>query len=569
MLRPRCAWPRIGWRATPLPDTPSQPVQVTFDPAGTRVASLVGSTVLDAGRDAGLILAANCGGNGICGRCRVTMLGSSVPDPTDVERRTLDPADIEAGERLACRARLGGDTRVNVPRVMLANQQRPLLAGDSAGGWLYSDQQRPRRTPSSDAAALGVAVDLGSTKIAAYLLDLATGEQLTSRGITNPQTSYGEDLVSRLTYASKGAEQAEELAQCVQSAVAELIESLVVESGSQLEQVADICVVGNTAMTQLFLQLPIGGLLSAPFTAFTSPVDIPAESVGIRLPRNPYLHVPPAIGAFVGADQVAVMLANGLNHAAHVALEVDIGTNTEVALSKPGEDLLLTASCPAGPALEGGHVRHGMRAAPGAIDKVTSTPDGFSVRTIDRIAPIGLCGSGVIDAIALLWRSGAIDRRGHLLAGARGVRESGRGREFLLVDAAETGNGVDIVVTQGDIGEIQLAKAAIAASIRTLLAESGTAVDEVDEVVLAGAFGSYLDIESSISIGLLPHFPYATYVQVGNSAGTGAKMALVSSTARAEAAQIAGRARRTTLTSHPGFNRELALATRFEERPPC
>ena len=545
-------------------------IKIAFQPVGTRVEVSAGSTVLEAGREAGLILAANCGGNGLCGRCRVTVLGENIPAPTEAEYQALSQADIEAGQRLACRARLQGGAGVHIPRTTLGNQQRLQLEGGMRK--LSVDAGVLRHNIAPDTRPLGVAVDIGCTKIAAYLLDLETGDQLAACGMPNPQISYGEDLISRLVYARKGSKQARELADCVRNGISKLIEELLDTrseyASAKPEQLADLCVVGNTAMTHLLLELPVAGLLVAPFVAAsTAAVDVRAGDIGIELPGDAHVdvhvHVLPAIGAFVGADHVAMILANGLHNCSHVSLGIDIGTNTEIALSKPEHGLLLTSSCPAGPAFEGGHIRHGMRAAAGAIEKIKSGPDGLSLTTIGNELPVGLCGSGVIDAVALLWHTGAIDYRGHLQPHKAGVREGDSGREYLLVEATKTGHGKDIVITQQDIGEVQLAKAAVAASIRTLLMLSNTKAEDVEELVLAGAFGSYLDVESSIEIGLLPRLPNATYLQAGNAAGTGAKMALVSTEMRAQAEQIARRAVRIDLKQQKGFNRELALATRF------
>lgn len=629
---------------TPDPVVEAETVTVTFQPLGSRVETAVDSTVLAAARQAGLILAANCGGNGICGRCRVTLLGEGLPPPTDTEQDALSPGQIEAGQRLACRSRLTGDVGVHVPRITMGNQQRLQLDGRSystkvdarvrchrISGFPATDTSRTRQlgphpTPdglddferlaqllsseSSDTAhwwattntrsalrrvadksdwqftaftrddevigfsaagnaVLGVAVDVGCTKIAAYLLDLETGEQIGASGIVNPQISYGEDLISRLTYAAAGPVQAQELAQCVRDAIKTLIATMADCAAVRLDQIADLCLVGNTAMTQLLLGLPVDSLRSAPFIADTRAMDVRACEVGFGLPNNAYLHVLPGVGAFVGADHVAVILANGLHACGHTAMGIDIGTNTELVLSKPDHGLLLVASSPAGPIFEGGHIRHGMRAAPGAIERIEETIDGIQPRTIGNQLPIGLCGSGVVDAIALLWAQGTINHRGHLQIEAPGVRRGDSGNEYVLVAAADTGHGRDIVITQQDVSEVQLAKAAIAASITTLLAQSTTDPKEVQEVVLAGAFGSFLNVASCTAIGLLPDLPNATYVQAGNSAGTGAKMALVSVAARQEAAEIARRGVNVGLTNQPGFNRQLALATRFQREETC
>jgi uncharacterized 2Fe-2S/4Fe-4S cluster protein (DUF4445 family) len=545
-------------------------IRIAFQPTGTRVNVKPGLTVLETGREAGLILTANCGGNGICGRCRVTIMGGNAPEPVEAERLALGDKEIAAGQRLACRARLNEDTEVSVPATTLGNQQRLQLEG--VPGIIQPDE-RVREFIVAGKRPLGVAIDLGCTKIAAYLLDLQTGEQLAAKGIPNPQISYGEDLISRLVVARQGRDQAKELAGIVKQGVGELIETLTARAGVEPDQIADICVVGNTAMTHLFLELGVDGLLTAPFTpATTSAWDDSTSALGIDLPENVPVHVLPAIGSFVGADHVAMILANGLHHVAHTALGIDIGTNTEIVLasgsSANGGGNLLTSSCPAGPTFEGGHIRHGMRAAPGAIERIALKNGEMVVKTIGDLAPVGLCGSGVIDAIALLLETGAIDYRGHLQAESAGVRQGDAGREYVLIEAADTGHGRDIVVTQGDISEVQLAKAAVAASVITLLTFAGIRRDQVQEVVLAGAFGSYLDLKSSIAIGLLPHFPNASYLQAGNSAGTGARMALVSNKMRREAAEIADSAELIDLKKQASFNRELVLATRFPRPEP-
>lgn len=549
--------------------TGPESIRVTFQPIGTRVEVSAGSTVLEAGREAGLVLAANCGGNGLCGRCRVTLLGDHVPEPMAAEFRALSQEELKAGQRLACRVCLEGDTAVYIPATILGDQQRLQLDGKS---------QRVRIDPcitlhdvDSGERQLGVAVDIGCTKIAAYLLDLQSGEQLAACGIANPQISYGEDLISRLVYAREGRKQAHELARCVRAGINQLIRELLGKlaepENTGLDQVADMCVVGNTAMTHLFLELPVDGLLAAPFNpSTTSALDVRASDIGIDLSADAHVHVLPAIGAFVGADHVAMILANGLHHCSHVSLAIDIGTNTEIALSIPERGLLLTASCPAGPAFEGGHIHHGMRAAAGAIEKIRLGADGLSIQTIDDCPAVGLCGSGIVDGLAMLWQMGAIDYRGHLQPDTPGVRAGRFGKEFLLVEASDSGHGKDIVITQQDISEVQLAKAAVAASIRTLLAYSNTSAQEIEELVLAGAFGTYLNVENSVRIGLLPHLPAASYLQVGNAAGTGAQMALVSRDMRDQADKISRQAVRVELKQQKGFNRELALATRFPKK---
>jgi uncharacterized 2Fe-2S/4Fe-4S cluster protein (DUF4445 family) len=269
------------------------------------------------------------------------------------------------------------------------------------------------------------------------------------------------------------------------------------------------------------------------------------------------------VGGFVGADHVAMILATDLDRADRVAVGVDIGTNTEIALCKPGLNSLTSASCASGPAFEGAHIRDGMRAATGAIEAVRLTPDGVRLKTIGGAPPVGICGSGIVDAVAELRRAGLMNERGRLDREAPGMRLNAHGPGFLLAPAAQTGTGRDILITQGDVNEIQLAKGAIQSGIGILLESSGTQPEEVDEVIIAGAFGSYLNLESALDIGLLPRLPRARYSQVGNAAGVGAKACLLSRKERARAQQIARRTGYVELTTFPGFQRRFALSMLF------
>jgi uncharacterized 2Fe-2S/4Fe-4S cluster protein (DUF4445 family) len=242
---------------------------------------------------------------------------------------------------------------------------------------------------------------------------------------------------------------------------------------------------------------------------------------------------------------------------------VDIGTNTEIVLHKPHEKYLTSASCASGPAFEGAHIRDGMRAATGAIEAVRITDDGIEIKTIGDAPAVGLCGSGIVDAIAEMHRTHIIDRRGRVQADAPLVRQGERGYELVLVPGERSGTGRDIVITQQDVNEIQLAKGAIWTGLETLIEATQTKLEDIREVIVAGAFGSYLNLESAISIGLLPRLPQATYSQVGNAAGVGAKMALLSHKERARAQRIAQRTGYIELTTQPGFSRQFALSMLF------
>jgi uncharacterized 2Fe-2S/4Fe-4S cluster protein (DUF4445 family) len=411
---------------------------------------------------------------------------------------------------------------------------------------------------------LGVAIDLGTTKIAGYLLDLETGEELAAAGILNPQISYGEDVVSRLVYAVRDQRSAGEIASAVREGLNQLTGTLADQTGVPRDQIVDACIVGNTAMIHLLVQLPVTQLALSPFVAaISSALDVRARDLGLDFAPGAYVHILPSIGGFVGADHVAMVMGSNLDRLSHVALGVDIGTNTEIALHRPGKKSVTSVSCASGPAFEGAHIRNGVRASPGAIEAVRLTKAGVEIKTIGGAPAVGLCGSGIVDAIAEMVRAQAIDRRGRLQANAPFVRKGQDGYEMLLVSRDSSGTGEDVVVTQRDVSEIQLAKSAIATGMEILIEATGTYLKEVREVVVAGAFGSYLDLGNAVSIGLLPDLAEAQYSQVGNAAGVGAKMALLSYKERARARRIALRSDYIELATYPGFRRRFVLSTLF------
>ncbi len=596
---------------------------VTFQPVGRRVRVPIGTTLLEAGRAAGLELAANCGGIGVCRKCRVTVEDGDMATPAPAEITSITPDDLARGVRLSCRAEPAGDVRVAVPAAfgkgqrlqlrgkgealscdpaVIAVQIPPLPLDGSRSDWsrfleALKRQDRPGSYTASPAVLarlsavmrgpepaftaflsegwvmdihppksrpLGLAIDLGCTKIAAYLIDLATGEELAVGGSANPQIAWGEDLIARLVHAAKGHNQAAELAAAVRLEIQRMAESLSNSTGLPLDHVTDACIVGNTAMIHLLLGLPVTQLLHAPFVSCCdASLRIEAAEIGLTLGREARVFIPPAIGGFVGADHVAVMVAHDIGQRPEVVLAVDIGTNTEISLALPNRGLLLATSVPSGPAFEGGHIRDGMRAAPGAVERVLCRAGSLKIETIDGKPPVGLCGSGVIDLCAGLLATSRINARGLLDSTADGVRRGAEGTEYVVCTAEASGHGRDVVFTQSDISEIQLVKAAIMAGISVLLGEAAIGPEAVDRLILAGAFGSHIDLESAVTIGLLPAFPNASYHQVGNAAGDGARMMLVSRQARAAGVELAKQTRRCELKEHPLFNRFLARATRF------
>jgi uncharacterized 2Fe-2S/4Fe-4S cluster protein (DUF4445 family) len=416
---------------------------------------------------------------------------------------------------------------------------------------------------------LGLAVDLGTTKIAAYLVDLETGEELAATGQMNPQIGYGEDVISRLVHADRDDVGKHELARVVREGLNNLIVALAFKAGVTQEQIAEACIVGNTAMTHLLLKLPVHQLTVSPFVAASSSaLDVKARDLDLDIAPGAYVHVLPCVGGFVGADHVAMIIGSDLDRNPHTAIGVDIGTNTEIVLHKPNEKYLTAASCASGPAFEGAHIRDGMRAATGAIEAVLITPDEIKYETIGNAPAVGLCGSGIVDTVAEMYRHQIIDRRGRLRRDAPHVRKTDRGFELLLVPGERSGTGRDIVITQKDVNEIQLAKGAIETGLETLLEATHTPPEDIKEVIIAGAFGTYLNLDSALDIGLLPRLSNAQYTQVGNAAGVGAKMALLSYKERARAQHIARRTGYVELTVFPGFQRRFAMSMLFPNNKP-
>jgi uncharacterized 2Fe-2S/4Fe-4S cluster protein (DUF4445 family) len=413
---------------------------------------------------------------------------------------------------------------------------------------------------------LGLAVDLGTTKIAVYLVDLGTGQALDADGIMNPQIAYGEDVISRLGHAQQGPDEATRLRELIASALNKAAARLCASVGARPSEIVEAVVVGNTAMHHLFVGLPVTQLVLAPYVpAVTSPLDLRARELGLAFAPGASVHLLPNIAGYVGADHVAMLLATGVANASGVVLAIDIGTNTEVCLSNRGT--LTSTSCASGPAFEGAHIKHGMRAARGAIERLRVVDGEVEFQTIGGAPPVGLCGSGILDALAQLYQAGVVDRRGRM-GKHPGVREIDGTREYVLVpkERREDGQGA-ITFTQKDVRELQLAKGAMRTGINALLEEQRIAASEIDQVIIAGAFGTYIDVASAIAIGMLPDLPLERFRQVGNAAGIGAKLALVSRSKRSEAQALARRVGYAELATDPGFAQAFARAMYLGRSP--
>jgi uncharacterized 2Fe-2S/4Fe-4S cluster protein (DUF4445 family) len=315
-------------------------------------------------------------------------------------------------------------------------------------------------------------------------------------------------------------------------------------------------VVGNTAIHHLFLGLPVKQLGLSPYVpAIDTELDVKARELGLKFASGAYVHLLPNIAGYVGADHVAMLLATRLADQDGITLAIDIGTNTEICLNHKGT--LTSVSCASGPAFEGAHIKYGMRAAPGAIEHARLEGNQLDIQTIGNEPPVGICGSGLLDIVAQLRMNNVIERGGKM--GQHPLVKKRNGKpEFLLAERADL---EPVTLSQKDVRELQLAKAAIRLGIQALVENAGLQEDDIEHVIIAGAFGTFIDVKSAITIGMLPDLPLERFTQVGNAAGTGARLALISKSEREKASQIARMDGYIELAQVPDFSRKFAEAT--------
>ncbi|HSL30550.1 MAG TPA: ASKHA domain-containing protein, partial [Anaerolineales bacterium] len=415
----------------------------------------------------------------------------------------------------------------------------------------------------------GAAVDIGSTTVALYLCNLRTGELLAAESEMNPQIVYGEDVMSRIQYSIEHPDGLQKLHKAIIGTLNKLLNQAAKTAQIKTDEILEMVLVGNSTMHHLLLNLHPRDLGLAPFVpAIHSSVDIKARELDLQINPSGNIHVLPTIASFVGADTSAMIIAEEPHKQDENWLLIDVGTNAELILGNRRR--LVCTSTPTGPALEGAHVEYGMRAAPGAIERVqidetTLEPrykiigeDGWNTGKAK-----GICGSAIIDAVAELFRAGIVDSRGKFKKNLNSnrVREGENGWEYVIAWAEETSIGRDIPMTQQDVRQIQLAKAALFTAARTLLKRSG--LQSPDKIILAGGFGSYIDKEKAMLIGLIPDCELDRVYAVGNAAGDGARIALLNVEKRNEIDAVTRRVERFELPTDPEFQNQFMLATSF------
>jgi uncharacterized 2Fe-2S/4Fe-4S cluster protein (DUF4445 family) len=586
---------------------------IIFQPEGLRAEASTGDSVLIAAQRCGIPIDALCGGRGKCGKCTIRVGRGKATDPTPSEAEALSRAEMDRGLRLACQTYPVTDLVISIPmaprpigskiltwglelpvrldpRLRTSSKQlmKPTLndqLSDEARlrrafkcrsidlhllrrlpslvrglGWnvaavIYSDEIVDTR--GADRSELyGVAVDVGTTTIVAYLIDLASGRVVAVESDYNAQIPYGEDVISRITYISREggglALMQRLLVETLNKLITRVAEKAVVDRGLIYEVVC----AGNTIMMSMLLGIDPSQIATSPYIPpVTGGCVLKAREVGVEVSAGGHLRTVPSISGYVGADVVSDVLVSGMYRRRDLSMLIDIGTNGEVVLGN--KDAMLSASCAAGPALEGAEIAFGMRGMAGAIERVAINAESHEVfyRTIGNERPRGICGSGLVDAMASLRVAGILDQTGRMRAEGQGSR-----REFVIARAAETDMGKDIIITQKDIRNLQLAKAAIFTGCSLLMREMGVEASALKKIFIAGAFGNYIDPLSAIIIGMFPDVPMGRIKSIGNGSGFGARLVLLSKRKGAEADEIAHKIHYVELSAEGNFQREFLKA---------
>ncbi len=463
---------------------------------------------------------------------------------------------------------------VGIDYAALSNLSSVLREGDwKVTVTVWMGQEIVRVEPGYIDGSYGLAVDIGTTTVAGYLCDLQTGEVLATEAILNPQVAYGEDVISRINHAVTEPDGLATLNRVIVDGIGEIIASITRKAQLVPGDISEMTVAGNSAMHHIFLNLNPEYLSKSPFVpTIAKSLDIKSRDLGIGLDKSTNVHILPIEAGFVGADNVGVLIAEEPYNQDEMVLIIDIGTNGELVMGN--REKLLCASCAMGPAFEGANIKFGMRAAPGAIECVTIDRQSLEVKfkvigsdewstASSSVKAKGICGSGIVDAIAEMVKAGIIEERGRFNRKLVSPRFSitDEGPAFVIAWASETSLGRDITVSIDDVRAVQLAKGAMYAGVRILMEKLG--VTELDKVILAGAFGSYINKENALAIGLFPDCALERVYSVGNAAGEGARLALISLDKRREAEEIARKVEYVELTVEPEFQKYFVDALHF------
>ena len=598
-------------------------LEVTYQPFDRTTRVPPGTTVFSAAHWVGLPIDSTCGGRGTCGKCKVRVLDADM-EVTTADHRQLRKDEIDGGWRLSCQARIYEDLTCEVPQLLRVpkaatmglsrlviidpnvrkvflelvepdlHDQRSDVARlrdalTAEGHDMIADVPVLRTLPKTIRGAefkvtavlagehlvavepgdtteecFGVAFDVGTTTLVGTLMNLRTGMAAAVSSTLNGQAPFGADVISRISHAMNGTESLEELKTAVVSTMNGILDELYREAGVSPGRTYEAVVVGNVTMLHLLLGIDPTPISMMPFTpAFMDALSVPAREVGLRIHPEGYIQTLPALGAYVGADIVSGVLATGIAREDKIRVFVDVGTNGEIVIGSSQRTLATAA--PAGPAFEGSQIKCGMRATDGAIEGVT-LGDTVELQVIGGDVPAqGLCGSGLVDAVAQLLNVGLLDHSGRMLSAAEAgdhplaarLIEVEGVKAFLLAEG--------VYLSQRDVRELQFAKGSIATGIKVLMDILGVSAADLDEIFLGGSFGSYLNPESAKIIGLVPPVDVDKIIAVGNSAGEGAKIALLSYRERQVAFELPSRIEYIELSGRTDFNDSFVSVLGFPD----
>lgn len=594
---------------------------VLFIPDLKSIGVEEGTTVIDAAAKAGVLIDASCNGNGTCGKCKVRIDGEYVlacqtkidrnmeisvpathggsgrkkkmvklPDSfmpeCDINRRALKVRKAKMDYQVNDMDRIR--EALEMPHLMfrhgLINELHPALEAQRGNVTLTLDKfhcgcgnSAPEliaiEAGDTSEECYGIAFDIGTTTVVGMLWDISGGDLVDAEARTNYQSIYGADVISRIQFSLEGdgTDHLEILQAKVIQCFNDILEEICDRNGISHEHIYDAAIVGNTTMSHLVFGVTPVSMSKTPFApVFTEAQDKSACELGISINRNANVHLLPNIAGHVGSDITGMMLAAEIDSIKGDHIAIDIGTNGEVVAVKDGR--MVCCSTAAGPAFEGATIHQGMRAAPGAVEKVRIDEGGIHIRTIDDAEAVGICGSGLIDAVAEVLRIGVVDKSGRMLTREQALEKGvpdivadsivGEGVNAYFV-LGKMSDGEDLILTQGDVREVQLAKGAILAGMQTLMQELKMDVADIDSIMLAGAFGNYIDKMSALGIGLLPKVDPEKIIPIGNAAGAGCCMALLSKNARRHADKIAVETEHIELSMNPIFQEYYIDAMSF------
>lgn len=504
-----------------------------------------GANLLDQLLRGGAFVDNPCSGKGICGKCKVRILSGRTCESSDTERALLKDQEIREGIRLACLTEVFGDVEVEL---LKKERKHQVLTK----GYL------PEFDRDTFDGGYGIVIDIGTTTVVTALIDLASGEEMASASMINAQKHYGLDVLTRITYEYEHPQTGvRELQDAIVHSINGMITEVCEEREISKEEIREIDVAANCTMMHMLLGVDARSIGRAPYRPeFTEAKRLPVSKIGLEAGKDTLLYCLPQVSGYIGADIVAGAYVCTLQKEKGRVLFIDIGTNGEIVLASQGR--ILCCSCAAGPALEGMNISSGMRAAEGAIEDVKITSEGNQIKVIGDQEPVGICGSGILAVVKELRKAGIVRKTGAFIKKEKLkeedyrfplIRINGTKREFVLHETPE------ILVTQGDIRQVQLAKGAILSGFTALLQKAGITMEDLDKVMIAGQFGAHLPAESLVGIGILPEAVKDKLVYVGNSSKTGAYMALMSEKAKQEMEELASKMEYMELAETENYER--------------